>query len=291
MNRKIGNVTLNLDFCRGNDPYAESELEKRLLEIVMSGKNLEEVLLSENDGRILYHLSDIRKNLLSWYPFDKNASVLEIGGECGALTGLFCEKAERAVAIEQSKIRAEINAYRNNYDNLEIIVGSLEDIKLTEKFDIVTLIGSLVLTANLIKQAKDMLKPGGMIIIATANKYGLKYWSGALDDEFGTLFTDTEDKGIAKGLSKNGLTKLLAEQGADNVEFYYPVPDHRLPLYIYTDESLPSSEIINTETVAYMKEGLKLFNERRVSDELLKDGMYSEFANSFLVFGRVREDG
>lgn len=287
MNSKIGKVTLNLDFYHGDDSCVGSELEKSLLEMVKSGKNLEEMLLNENDGRILYHLSDIRKNLLSWYTFDKDASILEIGAECGAVTGLLCEKAGRVVAIEQSKIRAEIGAYRNNFDNLEIIVGRMDDIKLNEKFDVVTLLGSLDLTPELTKKAKDTLNPGGIIIIATANKYGLKYWSGASDEETGTIFVDTEDKSNIKGFSKSSLTKLLAEQGISSVEFYYPIPDHRLPLYIYTDESLPSSEIINTETVEYNNEGLKLFNERKVSDELLKDGMYPDFANSFLVFGRV----
>lgn len=287
MNSKIGKVTLNLEYYRGNDSGVESDLENRILDMVKSGKDLEEVLLNDNDGRLLYHLSDIRKNLLSWYTFDKDASILEIGADCGTVTGLFCEKAGKVVAIEQSKIRAEISAYRNNYDNLEIIVGRMDDIKLNEKFDVVTLLGSLDLTPELTKKAKDTLNPGGIIIIATANKYGLKYWSGASDEETGTIFVDTEDKSNIKGFSKSSLTKLLAEQGISNVEFYYPIPDHRLPLYIYTDESLPSSEIINTETVEYINEGLKLFNERKVSDELLKDGMYPDFANSFLVFGRV----
>ena len=287
MNSKIGKVTLNLEYYRGNDSGVESDLENRILEMVKSGKDLEEVLLNDNDGRLLYHLSDIRKNLLSWYTFDKDASILEIGADCGTVTGLFCEKAGKVVAIEQSKIRAEISAYRNNFDNLEIIVGRMDDIKLNEKFDVVTLLGSLALTPKLIKMAKDMLNPDGIIIIATANKYGLKYWSGASTEEAGTVFADTEEQSNDRGFSKNGLTKLLAEQGIDDVDYYYPVPDHRLPFYLYTDESLPASEIINTETVEYINEGLKLFNERKVSDELLKDGMYPDFANSFLVFGRV----
>ena len=287
MEKYIGKVKLNLEFYKGSDPESDKELESKLLSIVKSGQDIEEYLTSESDGRILYQLSDIRKNLLRWYTFDKNARLLEIGSGCGTLTGLFCERCAFVTAIEPSKTRCEINAYRNNYDNLDIIAGCLNDISLNEKYDIVTLIGSLKLSENLISAAKTMLKPGGTIIVATANKYGLKYWSGASDEETGTVFSYSDEQACVNCFSKNGLTKILTELDINNIEFYYPVPDHRLPLYIYTEESLPESGLINTETVEYVKEGLKLFNERKVSDELLKDGMYPDFANSYLVIGSV----
>lgn len=35
----------------------------------------------------LYHLSQIRENLVSFLPFDKDMRVLECNPECGALTG------------------------------------------------------------------------------------------------------------------------------------------------------------------------------------------------------------
>ena len=65
MNSKIGNVTLNYEFYGAEDPCAGNDIYNRLLEIVKSDKDIEEILLDETDGEMLYHLSDIRKNLLS----------------------------------------------------------------------------------------------------------------------------------------------------------------------------------------------------------------------------------
>lgn len=296
MSSKIGKVTLNYDYYDGTELSSGTDIENRLLELFKSGEDVEEVLLNETDGDILYHLSDMRKNLLSWYPIDKNASVLEIGSECGALTGLFCEKAKRVVAVEPSKAGSEINAYRNNYDNLEIIVGLLSSIKMEERFDCVTLIGALDKAESLVcgkepqkvlvRLATELLAPGGVLIVATKNKYGLKYWSGATEAGSKSIFTDSDRQGSSTSFTRRSLIKTLEKTGIGMLEMYYPVPDYKLPLYIYTDETLPDSEIINTETVEYMEDSFKLFNERRVSDELLKDGIYADFANSFLVIGR-----
>lgn len=296
MRSKIGKVTLNYDYYSGTDSCPDPELENRLLEIVKSGNDIEEILLNDNDGKILYNLSDMRKNLLSWYPIDKAASVLEIGSECGALTGLFCEKAGHVVAVEPSKKRSEINAYRNDFDNLEIVVGCMNNIKFEERFDCVTLVGALDRAdclvvgdepqKQLLRLAIDLLNPDGVLVVATSNKYGLKYWSGATEIDTETIFEESRGKASITPMSRTGLIRTLAEAGIETQDFYYPVPDYKLPLYIYTDGTLPDSEIINAETVEYTQENLKLFNERKVSDELLKDGMYADFANSFLVIGR-----
>ena len=299
MSSKIGNVTLNYDFYRGEDPCDGVDTYSKLLDIVKTGKDIEEILLDETDGELLYHLSDIRKNLLSWYPFDKNSSVLEIGSECGALTGLFCERANRVVAVEQSKIRSEINAYRNDYDNLEIVVGNLADIKLGEKFDIVTLIGSLEYAADIfqssnpfadmIKLAKDMLKPGGYLVVAIANKYGLKYWAGAKEDHTGNLFDGIQgygDNTKVRTFSRKELTELITGADLKEPEFYYPTPDFKLPLEVISADYIKNYHDMHGHTPSYDRDRVVLFNEAKVTDSLIRDGMYEDFANSFLVFAK-----
>ena len=62
-------------------------MENRLIHAVQSEAETEKCLLEEHSWQILYHLSAIRENILEWYPFDPGASLLEIGAECGALTG------------------------------------------------------------------------------------------------------------------------------------------------------------------------------------------------------------
>ena len=103
---------------------------------------------------ILYHLSDIRENLLEWYSIPSDADVLEIGSGCGALSGLLAKKAKTLTCIELSKKRSLINACKNKEcDNIRIMVGNLEDIKFTQKYDYVTLIG--VLVSHLVQKHKN----------------------------------------------------------------------------------------------------------------------------------------
>ena len=118
-----GKVRMNYRFYHGTDTYSDGEVEDRLLEIVRTQENPEEALLDDTDWALLYHLSPVRENLLEWYDFGKDKTLLEIGAGCGGVTGLFCRKLSRVVAVDLSKKRSLINAQRNREaENLEIIV-------------------------------------------------------------------------------------------------------------------------------------------------------------------------
>ena len=65
------------------------DIYEKILEIVKSGNDLEEFLTGESEWEYLYNLSRIRRNILEWYDFNPEGSLLEIGGECGPITGLF----------------------------------------------------------------------------------------------------------------------------------------------------------------------------------------------------------
>lgn len=93
----------NLDYYTGKDLYSDGNIEDELLKIVKSNKDIDEVLSNDNRWPILYHLSPIRQNIINWYPFKKNSSLLEIGGGCGAITSVFCELLDEVKVVELSK--------------------------------------------------------------------------------------------------------------------------------------------------------------------------------------------
>ena len=297
MSEKIGNVKLNYDFYSGVDTYSDGDIEDRLLEIVQSGADLDEVLTGSTEWAILYHLSPIRHNLLSWYDFGKDKSLLEIGSGCGAVTGIFCEKCGKVTSVDLSKRRSTINAWRNkDYDNLEIMVGNFEDIKFSEKYDYVSLIGVLEYSVyylksetpflDMLKKAKSLLKPGGKLIIAIENKYGIKYWAGATEDHTGVPFDGiTGYVGVnrVETFSRNSLKKLILDSGFKKTEFYYPVPDYKMPLEIYSEDRLPGEDFMNGYTPAFDRDRYLFFDEGKAMNSLIKDGMFEDFANSFLV--------
>lgn len=292
---------LNLTFYKGEDIYSDGSVEDELLEAVQDMSKIPEILQNGDSWPFLYHLSPIRENLLDWYSFEKKSSLLEIGAGCGALTGLFCKKVDRVVAIDLSKKRSMINATRNkNCDNLEIMVGNFEDITLEEKFDYVTLIGVFEYSVyyindrlpfeTMLERVKQYLKPGGKLILAIENKYGLKYWNGAKEDHTGALFDGlnsymTVDR--VRTFSRSQLLKLLQDAGFSENDVYYPVPDYKLPNEVYSDEYLPEKGSLRNTSVPYDRPRYMFFEEDVAFDDLCEDGRFQEFANSFLVISAI----
>ena len=299
LTEKIGNVTLSYQYYHGSDEYTDGDVEDQILKLVQEKTNYEEeILLNGNNWAMLYHLSPIRENILEWYDFGKDKSLLEIGSGCGAVTGLFCRKLERVVAIDLSKKRSIINATRNREaENLEIVLGNFEDIHLEEKFDYVTLIGVLEYSIyyinspapfkDMLKKARAYLKPGGKLIVAIENKFGVKYWAGAREDHTGQANDGIEGYhgvGRVRTFSKRELTSLIREAGFSESEFYYPLPDYKLPLEVYSEHYFPKRYPISGNAPNYDRDRYVFFNEEKVMNELIRDGRFEEFANSFLVF-------
>lgn len=293
---------LNLKYYSGQDLYSDGDIEDDLLKMASENEDFSEIL--KNDGRwpVLYHLSNIRENILDWFPFSKEDTVLEIGSGCGAITGLLCRKTEHVTCIELSKKRSMINEARNGkYNNLEIMVGNFEDIVIEQKFDYVTLIGVLEYSPSYISKGepfttmlnkiKSFLKPGGKIIIAIENKFGLKYFAGATEDHTGKLFDGLEDYNNVSSVrtfSKPELSQLLNICGFDNLDYYYPIPDYKMPTTIYSDKFLPNRGELRNITMAYDRERYRFFNEEVTFDQLCDDNMFPYFANSFLVVGEMK---
>jgi SAM-dependent methyltransferase len=289
---------LNLNFYSGEDHYSDGDIEDELLDIIKSKREVEDVLSEHDNWAILYHLSPIRQNILNWYPFKKEACVLEIGGGCGAITGALCEKVDSVKVVELSKRRSTINLERNgHYDNLEIIVGNLNDIKFEQKFDYITLIGVLEYAGkftkgdtpfeSFLKNIKNYLKPNGQILIAIENKFGMKYWAGAREDHTGKLFDSIEDYPNNKSTQTFGkweLEQLCKKAGFKNINFYYPMPDYKLPKIIYSDSYLPDIEdIFDIYSPNFDQDRYLLFNEREAFKNIIKNNNFPFFANSFLI--------
>ena len=230
-----------------------------------------------------YHLTHMRKNILNWYSFDSQASILEIGCGLGAITNMLCERCKSVTAVELSKKRATATLLRcRERENLEIIVGNLNDIKFKEKFDYITLIGVLEYQGqytntensyvDFLNTVKKLLKPNGKLLIAIENKYGLKYWCGAREDHTGIPFDSINQYGIG---NKNAKNTLLIGGAA------YTYPMHYLNKY--SDKNIDVVEIDDKMTKIAEKEfGLNL------NDERIK--VYSQDGRSFFNYSKNKYD-
>lgn len=290
----------DLTFYCGEDLYSDGDVEDELLAAVQQKENIEQCLIEGNSWPHLYHLSNIRENILEWYDFNPKGSLLEIGAGCGAVTGLFCSKVERVVAIDLSKRRSMVNATRNEaYDNLTIMLGNFEDIKIEEKFDYVTLVGVFEYSiyyinsddpfGDMLRKAKSFLKPGGKLIIAIENKYGMKYFAGATEDHSGRMFDGLENYAEVERVrtfSRRTLEKMLTQAGFEKNDFYYPMPDYKLPSEVYSDKHMPSFGSIRNACVSYDRDRYELMDERLLADAACEDDMFADLANSFLIISK-----
>ncbi len=259
-------------------------------------------ILGAKDWCHLYHLSKARTNLIEWIPIGKNEDVLEFGSECGALTGFLAEKAGSVTALELDAVKTEINRTRyRSYSNITYLQGTFQTLKDTcaeRRFDKIFLIGSLPLAElyletntagayrELITEVKQLLKPEGRLILALPNRLGLKYFAGCREDYFGAPFTGLEDYYYHKGMrtfGKKELSKLLEETGFPEHTFYYPYPDYRFMTQLFSDERLPKEGELHTNLVNFDQGRYVFFDETKVYDGLVKEDLFPELSNSFLV--------
>ncbi len=301
MQEQVGKVCLDDTWYPGEDLYSDGEIEDRLLEIAKnsSEEELNGVIEREKDWAVLYHMSHIRENIVDWLPISKEDSVLEIGAGCGAITGALARKAGQVTCIDLSRKRSLVNAYRHReMDNIRILMGNYQDIEknLTEKFDYITLIGvfeygqAYIGTDSpyeeFLRQIRPHLKPQGKVVIAIENRLGLKYWAGCREDHTGNLFEGLENYPRPVGVrtfSRPELERLFDQTGFGKRQFYYPYPDYKLPLAIYSDEYLPKAGELNTNIWNFDRERLVLFDEEKVFDSLIESGLFPQFSNSYLV--------
>lgn len=300
MREQIGKVTLDYSKYPGQDYYSEGISEDALLEIVQKYDEAEydHVILNTRSWPMLYHLSNVRTNIVTWLPITNAHKVLEIGSGCGAITCALSDMAGSVTCIELSKKRSMINATRNRHrKNIEILVGNFEDIEpeLTEQYDFITLIGvfeyaeSYINTVNpyetFLERIGKHLSPGGQIVIAIENQFGLKYFAGCKEDHTGRFFEGIEGYPSSSGVktfSKKHLEEIIARAGFQR-EFYYPYPDYKLPHTIYSDEQLPGEGDLTTNVRNYDADRVIAFDESKVFDQILREGMFPHYSNSFLV--------
>ena len=62
---------LNLDYYTAKDHYSDGDIENTLLEMAREGKSFQDLPEEEVSFPMVYHFSDLRENILNWYPLKK----------------------------------------------------------------------------------------------------------------------------------------------------------------------------------------------------------------------------
>lgn len=294
----------NLQWYKNEDLYSDGEVEDFIIKIIAENRpeDYSNAVYEQFNWPIYYHLSPLRKNILNWYKFKPDSSVLEIGCGMGAITSVLCDECKDVTAVELSRKRATATLLRcREKENLEIIVGNLNDIEFDKKFDYITLIGVLEYQGtytestnpymDFLVKIKQLLKPDGKLLVAIENQYGLKYWCGMPEDHVGIPFEGINQyRDVERGVrtfSKTALDTLIKESGFHNTYFYYPYPDYKLPTVIYSQDVLPSKkDTVNSENFrgySSAGENTLIANEKNLYMDIVENHVFEFFTNSFLV--------
>jgi len=302
-----------------------SEAEKTLLDVVMRASDRTscsaELKAGIVDWPTRYHLSPSRCNLLR--PLSEirgEASVLELGCGCGALTRYLGETCRHVDAVEGSAMRARITRERCiDLKNVRVHVANFLDLEFEREYDVVTLIGVLEYAAiysagkpvsrddpflAVLRLAQSALKDDGVLVLAIENQIGLKYWAGCKEDHTAVIFHGIHGYPMEGGgkpgpetFSRRALRDLLHKAGLDFADFYFPLPDYKLPHSVIADgEAVREGKLYLHNWWATGFDDLReqrayLFSEPLASRTICRAGLMGEMANSFLVVASMKETG
>jgi lipopolysaccharide biosynthesis protein/SAM-dependent methyltransferase len=289
--------------------YTDGDAVEEHLREIVQGSRDRSVLSPElqvhcTDWPTLYHLSSSRANLLR--PFAdslRGARVLEIGAGCGAITRFLGESGAEVLAVEGSPRRAVIARLRTaDLDSVTVVSDHFDKFDTGERFDFVTLIGVLEYAAlfsggeepsrKLLMNARRFLAPGGRLIVAIENRYGLKYFAGAPEDHLGAVMAGIENRYSAGGVRTFGrveLTTLLESSGFGGTQFLVPLPDYKVPISILTESGLRATDFDGAALAAQSARrdpqlpGSLYLSLERTWPGLFENQLALDLANSFLV--------
>lgn len=284
----------------GKKVYSDTEkLEQEMYEIANLYPEDESQDFIAQDSRYTVNntYSSVRRNLLNWYHFKQNSSVLEVGAGMGALTGLLCDKLDHVVALEMSEKRAEVIRKRYpNRKNLTLVSDDIFTWETEKRFDYIVVVGVLEYAGvfcsdnfpyqKFVSNLTRFLKPDGTVLLAIENRFGLKYWCGASEDHLCKPFAGIrgyKEGKDARTFSKKELECFFANAGLINSRFFYVLPDYKFPTLIYTDNYKPNLSAIQKLAFSYVKGSSLICKEAELYKDIFENSVEGFFANSFLI--------
>ena len=196
-------------------------------------------------------LIEFRKNILLWYPFKNNCSILNLGENIDDFL---------------DELELKIEKFDNYQNDASTIKGT--------KYDYIILFGKYALEEEFVQKLKiafDYLKKDGKVLIALNNRLSLNNLN-----KNGNLY---------KNISKKEIENVIQNLNYKYSKFYYAFPNYENANLIYSDDYKLTKEDISRNFFVYEKDATINFNENEVYTALLEQGeeYVNTFANSFFI--------
>ncbi len=266
------------------------------------GSLSDELTLAARTWPERYHLDHGRANVLRALDLPPGAAVLEIGCGTGAVTSYLAERCRLVDAVEPVPSRARgARARTRDFGDVEVFVGGIDDVPAVEAYDIVVVIGVLEYVGagsndddrytDFLRAAHARLRPGGTLVLAIENQFGVKYLCGAPEDHTGLPWDGVAGYpagGVARTFSRARLTGLVERSGFTGTTVLGAFPDYKLTRAVLTDELLATHPRLAKQLPGFPSPdwagtGARVADEDRVWAELVDAGLAAHHGNSFLV--------
>ena len=229
----------------------------------------------------------LKRNIIHWYPEQKDKKILQIGIVDEEIIEELCTKFQKAIIVVNNEEQKQKIQKENNIENLEVIIDFAE--LGNKKIDYISLIGTMEnyeinnetkaykKLQKILDIVSNYINEESKIILVADNKYGMKFWT-TLQAQKNILCNQTF------ALSKTMIEKILKERGFEYFKYYYVLPDYKVPNAIFTDRYLPNMESIHRNFL-YGEEDYVSFNQTDAYIEILKEDpeKFKFFANSFFI--------
>ena len=252
------------------------------------------------DAETEYFLSGLRSTILRIFDLRSDASVLEIGCECGAITRFLGENCKQVTGIESDPANARLARLRTrDLHGVEIISAPLSEIQFSDRFDVVVIVNPTgntglshttdIMPDNTVWKLAELITPDGLLILAADSPTGLA-WAAATDISLDAII----DEKVTTPSNPNQATMhpaatwlALLENHFDKTRLYFPYPDHRLARCILSREMLeqvPTGELLDGICAERIMPGdCQPVKHALIMSEIEQQGELERLANAYVI--------
>ncbi|MCH2420289.1 MAG: methyltransferase domain-containing protein, partial [Acidimicrobiales bacterium] len=218
----------------------------------------DELAAQIDDWPTRYHFGRARTNLLHPIRLGPGVRVLDVGAGSGVNSRWAAEQGATVVAVEGDALRAEAAALRCAGLDVDVCHGSATDLVDDDGFDVVLCVGVLEYAGDdpdaFLGHLADLVRPGGALVVAIENRFGLAYWLQADEDHLGLPFVGlegyptvaaTDATAAVRTFSRAELAGHLTVSGLTAQRWYQPYPDYKLPTAVLTDRCFDQPDAVD----------------------------------------------
>lgn len=218
-------------------------------------------------------IKELPKGILGWYHFKSNSQVLYLTDAGDNLRELLETRGLEVTCAKSSEIISD----QGSFDYI-VAIGVLERCRQS---------------VEALKQWKVLLKPDGVLLLGVDNRLGLRYFCGDRDkftqrnfdgiEHYRRILPADREQLEGNAYARYEIEDMLSEVGIIRHKSYSVLPNLDFPQLIYSENYLPEEELSIRYFPMYNYPESVFLEEEYLYSDLIKNGMFHEMANSYLL--------